>query len=182
MKDSLFGMQWRMENDAKGKNSNIVCRLPLPPDVQSKRDLKIVISQTHLLIEFVISKFGSETVVDSELARKVIADESTWTIEEEDGKRYVVLQLAKKIDGENWTALFESEKSEAEVTNAVKPKLSDAQNEKQMKARAASDLVVLNGLMSKMAPSTRAELDGLLAKGGFLVVFVWLYWVFTLLC
>jgi hypothetical protein len=78
------------------------------------------------------------------------------------------LQLATKIDGENWPALFESEKSEGDVKNAAKPKLSDAQNEKQMKARAASDLVVLNGFMSKLAPSTRTELDGLLAKGGCL--------------
>ncbi len=169
-RESLFGMEWRMENDPKQKYSNVVARLLLPPDVQNKRDLIVKISQIRLLIQFATSKVsGPETIVDAEFARKVTAEESTWTIEDEDKKRFLVLQLAKKVDGENWPSLFLQEKGavvEEAKNEALKPKLSDAQTEKQLKARAASDLVVLNGLMAKLAPEAKSELERLLAQGG----------------
>lgn len=130
-KASLFGMDWSQEVDKK--YSNIICRLPLPPDVQTKRDLAVKITQTHLLVQFVHLK-EPETVVDADLARKVDVDESTWTIEEEDGKRFLVFLLAKKTNGENWPSLFavekESKQEEVKIV-AQKTGLTPEQMEKR---------------------------------------------------
>ncbi len=161
------GMEWRLDNDARGKYSNVIARLLLPLDVQTKRDLVVRISQKRLLVQFNISKVtGPETVVDGELVRMVLAEESTWTIEEEGRERYLVLHLAKKNDGENWPALFQTDLGAVEERIAEKPDVKQIQqDEKLMKARAASDAIVLKGLMDKLQPEARAELDGLLAKG-----------------
>jgi hypothetical protein len=161
------GVEWRLDNDARGKYSNVIARLLLPLDVQSKRDLVVKISQKRLLVQFNISKVtGPETVVDGELARMVLAEESTWTIEEEGRERHLVLHLAKKNDGENWPALFQTDLAAVEERIAEKPDNKKIeQDEKLMKARAASDAIVLRGLMEKLQPEARFELDGLLAKG-----------------
>jgi hypothetical protein len=108
---ALFGMEWYSETDKK--YSNIYARLPLPPDIQSKRDLSVKITQTRLVIQFVNTK-EPEMVVDALFARAVDVDESTWTIEEEDGKRFLVFLLAKKHNGENWPSLFAVEKNSAQ--------------------------------------------------------------------
>ncbi len=166
--DAGNGMQWRLDNDAKGKYSNVIARLLLPLDVQSKRDLVVKISQKRLLVQFTISKVtGPETVVDAELARLVIAEESTWTIEEDGPReRYLVFHLAKKVDGENWPALFVTDKAAVEEIIADKPDVKkQQQDEKLMKARAASDAIVLKGMMEKLQPEARMELEGLLARG-----------------
>jgi hypothetical protein len=161
------GVEWRLDNDARGKYSNVIARLLLPLDVQSKRDLVVKISQKRLLVQFNISKVtGPETAVDGELARMVLAEESTWTIEEEGRERYLVLHLAKKTDGENWPALFQTDLAAVEERIAEKPDNKKIeQDEKLMKARAASDAIVLRGLMEKLQPESRVELEGLLAKG-----------------
>jgi hypothetical protein len=161
------GVEWRLDNDARGKYSNVIARLLLPLDVQSKRDLVVKISQKRLLVQFNISKVtGPETAVDGELARMVLAEESTWTIEEEGRERYLVLHLAKKTDGENWPALFQTDLAAVEERIAEKPDNKKIeQDEKLMKARAASDAIVLRGLMEKLQPESRVELEGLLARG-----------------
>ena len=174
-------VEWRPDNDKRG-GGNIIARMPLPPDVQTKRDLRVTISLHRLLVQYTTSAVsGPETALEEEFARPVLAEESTWTIEEEDGRRgkFLVLHLAKKNDSDTWPSLFKSERatnattvpsgasvvSSGAVTAPSAPGLSEAQLEKQKKARAASDLIVLRGLMEKLGPEGKSEIESMLARG-----------------
>ena len=159
---SVAGIEWRADNDPKGHNSTIICRILLPPLVEGKKHLKVDIQQKRLKVVYTMMT-EPEVVVDSELSRQVIADESTWVIESDEmRKRYLSIHLAKKIDGENWPVLF-AEEIKSGAPAAAPPK--DGLTEKQRKAREASDLLVLQSRLKNMEPSAQAEVQKLLDQG-----------------
>ena len=159
---SVAGFEWRADNDPKGRNSTIIARILLPPLVEGKKHLKIDIQQKRLKVVYTMMS-EPEVVVDSELSRQVITDESTWVIEAgEMRKRYLTIHLAKKTDGENWPVLFAEEITSAAPVTAPP---ADGLTEKQRKARQASDLLVLESRMKHMEPEAQAEVQSLLERG-----------------
>ena len=174
---SLGGLQWRADDDPKGRNSTIIVRLELPPNVQGKRDLSVDMRQKRLKIAFTVSKVsGPEVVVDGELARQIIADESTWVIEKEDDtrKRFLTVHLAKKVDQEKWPCLFAEEKSAglaatSDAASAAAPSAAKPPKQltpEQQAARDASDLKLLkNNYMAKMELNAQIEVQSLLDRG-----------------
>jgi hypothetical protein len=167
--DEETELLWMADNDPKGKNSTIILKLLLPPNVTRGKELIVDIKHNHLKIAYNISKVSPpEIVIDKKLRRLVISEESTWVIEEEGRRKYLSIHLAKKVDGENWSVLFADEQDEEEEkkkNNAVTAKNSSQLTQKQRDAREKSDQLVLQNLISKMGPEAKVEIEGLLAKG-----------------
>jgi hypothetical protein len=76
----------------------LTINVPLPENTRG-RDLNVVISKRHLKIGFVKTK--NEFIVDDDLTKPIIVDDSLWTIE--DGNR-LVLTLQKSNQMEWWDA------------------------------------------------------------------------------
>ena len=162
--------RWPLANGAgrPGRNSTIIVRVDIPPNVESKKQLIVDIQFKRLKIAWNVSKVsGPETVIDAELSRQVIPDESTWVIEQEGRQRILTVHLAKKVDGENWPTLLKEELSSSSASDGAPgvAKPPKELTEKQRKAREASDLLVLKSWMGKMEAPARAEIQSLLDRG-----------------
>lgn len=78
--------------------SELSINLPLPPNTRA-RDLNVVISKTHLKIAY--KNRTAEPIVDDDLHKPIIVDDSFWTIED---NNCLVLTLQKLNQMEWWGA------------------------------------------------------------------------------
>uniref|UniRef100_A0A7R9U6G5 Nuclear migration protein nudC n=1 Tax=Pinguiococcus pyrenoidosus TaxID=172671 RepID=A0A7R9U6G5_9STRA len=104
---------------------DLMVMVEVPPNTRG-RDLSVVIQARKLRVGLK----GQPPLVDGELHKKVIVDDSFWTLETEDGKKVVNVALQKENRMEWWKCVI---KGDPEIdTRKVQPensKLSDLDGE-----------------------------------------------------
>ncbi len=118
------GVSWKEENDKGKKIFSCLVRLVIESSVSKKNGLTVVFEPQRVTVKQKNVLLG----FDRELSTFIKTKESSWQIEESDGKRYLLLELATREPGpESWRSLFRDapvvvEKEPEDTTTPGAPK------------------------------------------------------------
>jgi len=102
--------------NAPEESEEVKVFVPVEDAIKAK-DLDVSVKKSHLKVGLK----GQAAVIDDALFKDCDGDESSWTIEKDDGKRCVVVTLVKKSKWDRWEYLVKCEDvpGDATVTHKV---------------------------------------------------------------
>jgi hypothetical protein len=99
--------------------SELCVTIPVPDNTRGK-NLDVHISKTRLRVKLLLPNVESPVIVDDQLSKPVVADDSFWTVE--DGSR-LVLNLQKLNGMEWWDSVCKGDPAKIDVTK-IQPESS----------------------------------------------------------
>lgn len=172
------GIAWKEENDPGKKIFSCLVRVPIAASISKKNGLAIVFEPTRVLV-----KQKDTVLLDRELSTAIKTKESSWQIDEVDGKRLLILELATREPGpQAWQCLFQNqpivvEKEPEDLTPPGQPKFDMDQIMKQRSAEGPHARIKVKGvdemlagvelvkLSSKLPASVQENIQELLNQG-----------------
>lgn len=107
---------WRAGSNGDEESSEMKVFMPIEDSIKSKDcDIKIGKKTLRLGLK------GQDPVIDDALWKECDAEESSWEIDKDDGKRCVVVSIVKKSKWDRWEFLVKSEDipGDTTITNKV---------------------------------------------------------------
>ena len=141
------GVEWREENIPHKKLFSCLIRVPLAPGITKKTGLTVEFDTLRVKVH--VKGQPLAACLEQELSTPIKKDDSTWTIETDDGQRFLMLELATREPGsEAWQKLFKDaevvvEKEPEDDTPPGQPKFDMEQIKRQREKVSVDDETAL---------------------------------------